>query len=131
MEVNKNSIKMVKNRTLKRRKSKTRKGKCNANKKKVEASVESVLVAINNEAIASSSSSDVVPDSNVDVNIDSSAVSSAVENGGSESLRAVKKFKELPNKSAGKLSNSSFDLLEKSPSKLRKTITKTLGIRES
>ena len=121
---------MVKNRTLKRRKSKTRKGKCNANKKKVEASVESVLVAINNEAIASSSS-DVVPDSNVDVNIDSSAVCSAVENGGSESHRAVKKFKELPNKSAEKLSNSSFDLLEKSPSKLRKTITKTLGICES
>ena len=114
MEVNKNSIKMVKNRTLKRRKSKTRKGKCNANKKKVEASVESVLVAINNEAIASSSSSAVVPDdSNVDVNIDSSAV----ENGGSESHRAVKKFKELPNKSAEKLSNSSFDLLEKSPFK--------------
>ena len=65
MEVNKNSIKMVKNRTLKRKKSKTRKGKRNGNKKKVEASVESVLVAINNEAIASSSSSAVVPDSNV------------------------------------------------------------------
>ena len=59
--------------------------------------------------------------------------SSAVENGGSESHRAVKKFKEFPNKSAEKLSNSSFDLLEKLPSKLRKTrsITKSLGIRES
>ena len=107
-----------------RRNRKSRKGSCNVNKKYVQPVVDVILNEINNESLPSSSRSstdDIVCVPNVDT--DASKVTSN---------SSGKVFRELHNKSEEKLRNSSFKLLEASPSKKLKTraVTKQLCLRK-
>ena len=116
---------LLKRRSNVRRNRKSRKGSCNVNKKYVQPVVDVILNEINNESLLPSSSRSSTDDIVCVPNVDTDASKVTSNSSG-------KVFRELHNKSEEKLRNSSFKLLEASPSKKVKTraVTKQLCLRK-